>query len=115
MADRDPHKLKTFAIIIYALYLIPGGVLSLIGLVLAYLRVGRGGPGPDSHFIFQIRSFWIGLIYTVFFGVLSWPFGLQKTVLFLIAIWFFARALIGLIRALNSQSIPKPRSWFLGL
>jgi len=114
MTERDPHNLKTYAVIVYALYLIPGGLLTLIGLVLAYVKVNIGGPGPNSHFVFQIRTFWIGIVYALI-GVAALPFGLGPTVWLLVALWLLARAAIGLAKALQNESIPTPRSWFLGL
>ncbi|WP_022697071.1 DUF4870 family protein [Euryhalocaulis caribicus] len=114
MSDRDPHKLKTYAVIIYVLFAIPGGLLSLIGVILAYLKLNMGGPGPNSHFVFQIRTFWIGILLAVL-GLVVWPLGLAKTVWFLAALWFLARSVIGLVKALGNQAIPSPRSWFLGL
>jgi len=114
-AEHDPYHFKTFAIITYVLFLVPGGLLSVIGVIVAYTRVGKGGYGPNSHFVFQIRSFWIGIALAILGGVLFWPLGLADTMLFLVAVWFFVRALVGLIRALNNQAIPSPRSYFLGL
>lgn len=114
MSDRDPQHLKSYAVAIYALYLIPAGVAALVGMVLAYLKMGMGGPGPDSHFVYQIRTFWIGCFYALL-GAAMIPFGLATTVWLLAAMWFCARAAIGLIKALHNEPLPSPRSWFLGL
>ena len=116
MATGDPHRFKTFAIISYALYLVPGGLLTLLGLLLAYTRVNKGGEGPNSHFVFQIRSFWIGVFFAAI-GALTLLIdgSFAPTIWLLTQLWFFVRSLIGLLRAVNNQGIPSPRSYFLGL
>ena len=59
--------------LIYILYLvsITLGVTILIGLVIAYMNRGQAtGTWAESHYTYQIRTFWIGLLYSLISVVL---------------------------------------------
>ncbi len=56
----------TLPMVIYALYLasiITGGLTALVGVVIAYVYQGKGPEWLDRHYRYQIRTFWIGLLY----------------------------------------------------
>ena len=65
--------------IIYALYL--GGLLSffafifllgpVVGLVMAYIFKGDNPGWVDSHYRYQVRTFWIGVLLSVIAAFLS--------------------------------------------
>src|SRR5689334_8683319 len=50
---------------VYILYLVGflTGITVLVGLVIAYLQRDNTDRLSQSHFQFQIRTFWIGLLY----------------------------------------------------
>jgi uncharacterized membrane protein len=54
-------------IAVYILYLVGffNGITALAGVIIAYMQVGRSDQISQSHFRFQIRTFWIGLLYLV--------------------------------------------------
>jgi len=56
-----------FAFIVYLLYGIGyfNGISALIGVIIAHLKVDDADPVLQSHYRFQIRTFWIGLLYLV--------------------------------------------------
>jgi uncharacterized membrane protein len=56
---------------VYILYLVSffTGITALAGVIIAYMQVSRSDQISRSHFRFQIRTFWIGLLYLVIGGI----------------------------------------------
>jgi uncharacterized membrane protein len=56
---------------VYILYLVGffTGITALAGVIIAYMQVSRSDQISRSHFRFQIRTFWIGLLYLVIGGI----------------------------------------------
>ena len=98
--------------IIYILYLVSLviGVTAIVGLVMAYVNQGQGPAWVQTHYRFQIRTFWILLLFSavallltfVFIGVVLWP---------LILIWLIVRCVKGLMAIEKQQPYAKPASW----
>jgi uncharacterized membrane protein len=61
--DRWLEPGQTNALVIYILYLagLVIGISGLIGLVIAYINRGKAGGFVETHYTWQIRTFWIGL------------------------------------------------------
>jgi len=57
---------NTPAVLVYVLYglgyFLRGPVLA--GLIIAYVKLDERDTVMESHYRFQIRTFWIGLLYT---------------------------------------------------
>ena len=56
---------NTLAVVVYAIYGLSyfTGISALIGLIIAYVKIDDADPMLRSHYRFQIRTFWIGLLY----------------------------------------------------
>src|SRR5690606_8593675 len=65
--DRWLEPGQTNALVVYILYLagLVIGISGLVGLVIAYVNRGKAGGFVESHYTWQIRTFWIGLLYGV--------------------------------------------------
>jgi uncharacterized membrane protein len=104
----------TVPTIIYVLYLanfiLP--FTSLVGLIMAYINKGDGNF-LDSHYQFQIRTFWIGLLYG-FIGVLLTAIMIGWLILLFLAIWLIIRCVKGLKYLGKQQPMPDPTSWMFG-
>ena len=105
---------RQMALIIYVLYLasFAFGVTSIVGLVLAYVQRDTGPDWLKSHYTFQIRTFWIGLLYAVISAacciiLVGFP------MLAAVAIWFIVRCALGLSRLLRKEAYPTPLSWIV--
>lgn len=65
--DKDPNRTLTF--ILYILYIVAiftGGLLAVIALVINYIkRSSVRGTIFESHFTWQIRTFWWYLIWNI--------------------------------------------------
>jgi uncharacterized membrane protein len=70
---------------VYILYLVGflTGVTVLVGLVIAYLQRDNTDRVSQSHFQFQITTFWIGLLY-FFVGLLTLHFAVGALILALV-------------------------------
>jgi uncharacterized membrane protein len=105
------HDERQMALVVYILYLvhfIP--VAPIVGLVLAYVERGTAPAWLKSHYEFQIRTFWIGLLYFVVAMVLC-VILIGIPLLFVAWIWFVVRCALGLSRLLRSEAYPTPESW----
>ena len=106
---------KYLALGVYILYLASFfvGITGVIGLVIAYVNIDGADPLLRSHYQFQIRTFWIGLLYVVVgavlclivigFAVLAWWF-----------IWTLVRCIKGVLALNESKPIANPTSWMFG-
>ena len=105
----------TIALVIYILYFVGyfTGITALVGVIMAHVQVGQADPMLATHYRFQIRTFWIGLLYIVVGYLLIFIL-----VGFLILLWWFIWSLIRCIKgvlALNEyKPIADPASWLFG-
>ena len=104
----------TVPTIIYVLYLasLILGITSIVGVVMAYINKGEGNY-LDSHYQFQIRTFWIGLLYSVI-GVLLTAILIGWIVLLFVLVWLIVRCAKGLKYLGRGQPMPDPQSWMFG-
>jgi len=114
-ASDNPKLDTTFSMIIYALYLanfmIP--FTALIGVIMAYVNKSDENNFLQSHYQFQIRTFWIGLLYLIIGGILTIIL-VGWLILLFYAVWLIIRCVKG-FKYLNSQEpIPNPTSWMFG-
>src|SRR5947207_23948 len=56
-----------YAFAVYALYALGffTVITALVGLIIAHVKASTAGECWLSHFQFQIRTFWIGLLYFI--------------------------------------------------
>ncbi len=85
----------------------------LTGVVLAYVNRGDGASWLDSHYRFQIRTFWIGLLFAAVGGVLSLVV-VGVAVLALLPFWLVIRCGRGLRYLARAEPYPRPANWMLG-
>lgn len=98
--------------IIYLLYLaglvIP--ITHVIGVVMAYLYRNEAPSWLQSHFAYQIRTFWIALA-SVLVGALLLKVKIGALLLLLLLVWLIIRCIKGL-KLLDQQSAhPNPQGW----
>jgi uncharacterized membrane protein len=100
---------------VYILYLVGflTGITVLVGLIIAYLQRDKTDRVSQSHFQFQITTFWIGLLYS-FVGFLTLHIGIGALVLLWYVIWTVIRCVNGLLALNIGESIRNPNSWWFG-
>jgi uncharacterized membrane protein len=98
--------------IIYVLYLVGllTGLTTLIGVVMAYIYQDDAPDWLKTHYRFQIRTFWIMLLYAIICGLLT--FLLIGVLLFVVlAVWWIIRCVKGLKYLDQRVAYPKPDGW----
>jgi uncharacterized membrane protein len=88
-------------------------ITALIGVIIAYVKVNDSDPVLRSHYQFQIRTFWIGLLYNLIgiplclvligFPLLAWWL-----------VWSLIRIIKGIVLLNACKPIANPRSWLFG-
>jgi uncharacterized membrane protein len=103
---------RQMALVVYILYLVPVGVTHVIGVILAYVAREAAPDWLKSHYTFQIRTFWIGLLYfvvacclcVILIGFLLLP---------VVYVWFVVRSALGLSRLVRTEPYPTPENWLI--
>ena len=113
--DRWLEPGATNALVIYILYLagLVIGVSGIVGIVLAYVNRGKAGGFVASYNTFLIRTFWIGLLYALISVVLM-MLVVGFLLMFVVAVWFIARCVLGLQALQRGEPVKNPQSWLLG-
>ena len=103
------------AMIIYILYFVAYfvGITAIVGVIMAHVQKGSGNAMLDTHYDFQIRTFWIGLLY----GVVGFLL-LIVLIGWLVWVWWFIWSLIrnikGILALNENRPIANPTSWMFG-
>ena len=110
----DAAEART-ANLIYILYLLSllFGITSLIGVIMAYINKGDVPDWVQSHYQFQIRSFWIALLFGVI-GGLTVVFGVGILILVFVFLWWIVRCVKGMKYIAKGSAHPNPTSWMFG-
>lgn len=101
--------------LIYILYLASAviGVTILVGLVIAYINRGdAAGTWAESHYTYQIRTFWIGLLYSCISVVLM-IIGIGFLLIIAVAVWGIVRCVRGLQWSASETAVPDPQTWMV--
>jgi uncharacterized membrane protein len=124
--DYQAEEDRTLPTVVYALYLLGliNGLTVLVGLIIAYANRERAGPVMESHYVFQIRTFWIAIAWWIIAGVLFlWGIPLSLIlvgvplvvagglILAMTHIWFALRCILGLVYVSRGEAYPRPRTW----
>lgn len=124
----DPNNSKSLTLILYILYIVAifsGGIFAIVALVINYVKLDSvRGTIFESHFRWQIRTFWWYLIWTLlafvpylflfltmdnanaFAGVAVSATIFCVVVLFISWVWIVYRAIRGIIALNDNQPLP---------
>jgi len=70
--DEKMRSLKTLTLIVYILYALSyfTGITAIAGIIINYIKLEEvQGTWLESHFRWQIRTFWFGLLWAVIGGL----------------------------------------------
>jgi len=104
----DEKELKTLATVVYALQAAGFfvGLTWIVAVVLNYVkRDDVRGTWLESHFSWQIRTFWWGLLWAVVGGILVLVV-VGFAVLFADAVWIIYRIVKGWLNLNEDKPIP---------
>lgn len=105
----------TLPIVVYALLLagiVTGGLTALVGVVIAYVYRGEGPPWFDEHYRYQIRTFWLMVLYfavsallmLVMIGFVTW---------LLVVVWLVIRCVKGIKRLQEHRAPDNVDAWLI--
>lgn len=108
---RMPSEGET-AQIVYILYLasLAVGITAIIGLVIAYLNRAEAPQWLKTHYRFQIRTFWIGLLFG-FINLLTAFILIGLLGFLLLLIWWIVRCVKGLKYLAQGQPYENAATW----
>ncbi len=112
-APEAPGSSENVATIVYILYLaaLLTGVTALVGVVVAYVYRNDAPEWLQTHYNFQIRTFWLGLLFGVV-GLLLSIVVVGFVVFAFLAVWLAVRSVKGLKFVSRRQAYPDPLGWW---
>jgi len=111
MATEEQNKSITQ--VIYGLYAasLVVGVTGIAAIIINYVKRGEvAGTIYESHFTWQIRTFWIGLGLSVL-GWITIFILVGFLILLGTVVWFIYRIVIGWLRLSEGKPIDKPEAF----
>ena len=98
--------------LVYVLYLVSllVGITGLIGLIMAYVNKGEASDVEAAHYRYQIRTFWIGLLYAIV-GAITIVIGVGVLILLFVLVWWIIRCVKGLSQMGKGQPPENVESW----
>ncbi len=98
--------------IVYFMYLasLLVGLTGLIGLIMAYVSKGDAPGWLQTHFQFQIRTFWIGILIAIIGGITT-TIGVGFLIILGLVIWYIVRCVKGMKSLGQNAPIPNPTTW----
>lgn len=111
MADNE-QSVQTTVKVVYLLLAVNILIqfLGIIGVVIAYMNKDDAPAWLQTHYQFQIRTFWIGLLLMLAGGLL-WMLGIGAFILLFWVIWLIVRCVKGIKYLDQHQPHPNPTTW----
>lgn len=95
------RSMRTYSMIVYGLYtlgLFLGGLPTLIGLIMAYVkRNDFGGTIYKEHMTLLIRTFWYSLAFSILGAITTFLY-IGVVILFAVGVWYVYRLVRGFVR-----------------
>ena len=124
MTDYSATEDRTMPTVCYALYLLgfaTAGLSAIVGVIIASAQQAVSGPDMRTHYTFLIRTFWIGLVWSVLaamvlavgiplsFILIGIPLLILAKLMFAVgAIWYGLRCILGLVYLSRGEPHPRP-------
>ena len=100
------RSMKTYSMIVYGLYalgLFLGGLPTLIGLIMAYLKRNEfAGTIYKDHMGLLIRTFWYSLLFSILGAITTWLY-IGFVILFAVGVWYIYRLVRGFVRMYDGK------------
>jgi uncharacterized membrane protein len=109
--DKSPEELaglKNIALVVYLLQALSflWGITAIVGIIVNYVkRDDARGTVYESHFDWQIRTFWWGLLWAVVGVLLIIAAGLGFLVMFVAWIWAIYRVVKGWLKLTEGKPV----------
>jgi uncharacterized membrane protein len=98
--------------IIYILYLVGlvVGITAIVGVIMAYMNKDEAPDWLKTHYQFQIRTFWISLVYGVISTILCAVL-IGFALFIVLAVWLIVRCIKGMKALEQRQPVENPARW----
>jgi len=112
MTSEQNNTLPT-AKVIYILLIVGTivGITGIIALIMAYVFKDNSADWLQTHYRFQIRTYWIGFLY-VLIGIFTLQIMLGYFILLFTFVWMIVRCAKGLKQLEEKQPVKNLESWF---
>ena len=112
LADRHDPAEADNANLVYILYLVSllVGITGIVGLIMAYVNRAEAPEWVQTHYTFQIRTFWIGLLYGVI-GLISAIIVVGFFWLMFVLVWWIIRCAKGMQAISRGAPYDRPGTW----
>lgn len=101
---------STIVLIAYVLLLLPVLLLPLIGVIIAFVNRGSAPPWLETHYRWQIRTFFMGLLYMLVGSILSLV-AIGFLILLATVVWHIVRVVKGIMALNRREPIANPGAW----
>jgi uncharacterized membrane protein len=108
MTPEQEKSLKTLTTVVYALQALAflNGITLIVAVIINYVKRDEvAGSWLESHFRWQIRTFWFGLLWGVIGFVLAFVV-VGFAVLFAASIWMIYRIVKGWLTLNDGKPLP---------
>jgi uncharacterized membrane protein len=112
MNDSTENDSSSIAKVIYILLIVGTiiGITGIIALIMAYVNKDDSSHWLQTHYRFQIRTFWIGILYFVI-GTITFNIVIGFFILIFTFFWWIIRCAKGLKQLENKQPVKNLESW----
>ena len=86
------------------------GFSAIVAVIMAYVNKDDSASWLQTHYRFQIRTFWIGLLYSCI-GVFTFAIAIGYFILLFTVVWLIIRCIKGLKQLENNQPVKNLESW----
>jgi uncharacterized membrane protein len=103
------QSLRTLTLVTYILYAVSAfvGLTAIVAIIINYIkRDDTRGTLYESHFTWQIRTFWWGLLWATVGFCTIWVLGLGFLVICANSIWLIYRVVRGFLNWNDSKAMP---------
>tara|TARA_R100000656_G_scaffold25842_1_gene22823 strand:- start:441 stop:827 length:387 start_codon:yes stop_codon:yes gene_type:complete len=107
-ASAQSDTVKLVYLLNFASFIV--GITALIGVVIAYLKRGDADALAASHYTFQIRTFWMSVLY-VAIGTITSFLLIGFLILFAWLIWAIIRNVKGFIAIGEGRAMDDVNTW----
>lgn len=112
MNDTAQNNSTSGTKVIYILLMVSTliGISGIVAVIMAYIYRDDSPEWLQSHYRFQIRTFWIGLLYATI-GLITYAVVIGYFILLFTVIWVIVRCIKGLKKLENNQPVKNLESW----
>lgn len=112
MSEKTENTSTAITKVIYILLIVSTiiGFSGIVAVIMAYVNQEDSPDWLQTHHRFQIRTFWIGLLYACV-GIFTFGIGIGYFIILFTVVWIIVRCIKGLKQLEKNQSVKNLESW----